>query len=252
MNDMLVLNNEYESWKNEIVNEIHSRQFRTVLNVNADTLQNYFEIGKKILDAQEEKGWGSHVIDQLSKDLEKEFGKNNGYSVRNLRNMKIFAEEYPDFPIWQVPLAELNGEKVQVPLTQITWYHHISLISKVKDKIERAFYIKETAENGWSRDVTEYGKISPQMKFMSSNMLSDEISDNNCQNLNIWTPGLDKKKRAVMVWLHGGGFIHFFFCIFHCFLQKIHFFDDSWKILYNWHSLDCLQKSLTIFNFFFD
>ena len=72
MNDMLVLNNEYESWKNEIVNEIHSRQFRTVLNVNADTLQNYFEIGKKILDAQEEKGWGSHVIDQLSKDLEKE------------------------------------------------------------------------------------------------------------------------------------------------------------------------------------
>ncbi len=153
MNDMLVLNNEYESWKNEIVNEIHSRQFRTVLNVNADTLQNYFEIGKKILDAQEEKGWGSHVIDQLSKDLEKEFGKNNGYSVRNLRNMKIFAEEYPDFPIWQVPLAELNGEKVQVPLAQITWYHHISLISKVKDKIERAFYIKETAENGWSRDV---------------------------------------------------------------------------------------------------
>ena len=37
-------------------------------------------------------------------------------------------------------------------------------------------------------------------------MLSDEISDNNCQNLNIWTPASDKKKRAVMVWLHGGGF----------------------------------------------
>ena len=153
MNDMLVINNEYESWKNEIVKEIHSRQFLTVLNVNADTLQNYFEIGKKILDAQKEKGWGSHVIDQLSKDLEKEFGKNNGYSARNLRNMKIFAEEYPDFPIWQVSLAKLDGEKVQVPLAQITWYHHISLISKVKDKIERAFYIKETAENGWSRDV---------------------------------------------------------------------------------------------------
>lgn len=71
---------------------------------------------------------------------------------------------------------------------------------------ERFVPAKPVAKWEGIRDVTEYGKISPQMKFMSSNMLSDEISDNNCQNLNIWTPGLDKKKRAVMVWLHGGGF----------------------------------------------
>lgn len=55
--------------------------------------------------------------------------------------MKRFANEYPDFPFLQVPLA------------QITWYHHISLIGKVKDVSERAFYILKTAENGWSRDV---------------------------------------------------------------------------------------------------
>lgn len=71
---------------------------------------------------------------------------------------------------------------------------------------ERFVPTKPVAKWEGVRDATEYGKISPQMKFMSSNMLSDEISDNNCQNLNIWTPGLDKKKRAVMVWLHGGGF----------------------------------------------
>jgi predicted nuclease of restriction endonuclease-like (RecB) superfamily len=55
-----------------------------------------------------------------------------------------------------VPLAELketNCEFVQVPLAQITWYHHISLLSKVKDDAERAYYITETAQNGWSRDV---------------------------------------------------------------------------------------------------
>ena len=71
---------------------------------------------------------------------------------------------------------------------------------------ERFVPAKPVAKWEGVRDATEYGKISPQMKFMSSNMLSDEISDNNCQNLNIWTLGLDKKKRAVMVWLHGGGF----------------------------------------------
>lgn len=56
------------------------------------------------------------------------------------------------------------------------------------------------------RDATQYGKISPQMEFMSTNMVSEEVSSNACQNLNIWTPSPDKKKRAVMVWLHGGGF----------------------------------------------
>ena len=83
--------------------------------------------------------------------------------------MKRFAEAYPSFPIWQVPLAKLKelpilqatlakleseGKGfVQVPLAQITWYHHISLLSKVKDIAERAYYITETAQNGWSRDV---------------------------------------------------------------------------------------------------
>jgi predicted nuclease of restriction endonuclease-like (RecB) superfamily len=42
---------------------------------------------------------------------------------------------------------------VQVPLAQIPWYHHISLISKVKDIAERIFYMLKTVENGWSRDV---------------------------------------------------------------------------------------------------
>lgn len=42
---------------------------------------------------------------------------------------------------------------MQVPLAQITWYHHISLLTKVKDTAARAFYIAETAKNEWSRDV---------------------------------------------------------------------------------------------------
>lgn len=46
-----------------------------------------------------------------------------------------------------MPLAKLKEEGqdfVQVPLTQITWYHHISLLAKVKDDAERAYYITET------------------------------------------------------------------------------------------------------------
>ena len=53
-----------------------------------------------------------------------------------------------------------------------------------------------------------YGNISPQGAILGMGGGDvGEGTDNNCQNLNIWTPGLgNSEKRPVMVWLHGGGF----------------------------------------------
>lgn len=53
-----------------------------------------------------------------------------------------------------------------------------------------------------------YGSMSPQGSISGIDGGSDQTgADNNCQNLNIWTPGIDDgEKRPVMVWLHGGGF----------------------------------------------
>ena len=176
-NDNLVVSNEdksllpngYAEWQKDIEHLIEFSKLRAAINVNADTLKLYWNIGNSILQKQKEKGWGKKVIEQLSKDLSNKFPNDRGYSARNLGYMKYFAQEYPDFPILQVPLAKLKGqairqvslaklgdkeqEFVQVPLAQITWYHHISLLTKVKDNIERAYYITETAHNGWSRDV---------------------------------------------------------------------------------------------------
>ena len=96
------------------------------------------------------------MVDQLSADLCRKFPKDKGYSVRNLYHMRRFAEAYPDFPILLVSLAvfqdkpilpsalkELTTEDktVNIPLTVISWFHHISLIPKIEDKSERAFYI---------------------------------------------------------------------------------------------------------------
>lgn len=56
--------------------------------------------------------------------------------------------------------------------------------------------------------VDQYGKMSPQGSISGIDGERDQTgTDNNCQNLNIWTPGIqDGQKRPVMVWLHGGGF----------------------------------------------
>ena len=164
-----LLPNGYAQWRKDIEHLIDTVKLHTALNVNVGTLTLYWNIGKSILQKQEQDGWGKQVIEQLSKDLISRYPDDRGYSVRNLRYMKRFASAYPDFPILQVPLAELRElpilqatlaelenegrEFVQVPLAQISWYHHISLLPKVKDEAQRAYYITETAQNGWSRDV---------------------------------------------------------------------------------------------------
>ena len=143
----------YKDWKDLISEKIRKAQVKASLSVNSEMLQLYWEIGSSILFVQKHLGWGQKVIDNLSRDIKKEFSDVKGFSVRNLKYMRSFAESYPDFPIVQVPLAQSKNEFVQVPLAQITWYHHITLLTKIKDIRERAFYIIETIKNSWSRNV---------------------------------------------------------------------------------------------------
>ena len=89
--------------------------------------------------------------------------------------MRIFAEAYPDFlqagpakldkSIVQPLAAQIqttdNQHKsiMQVSLAQLTWYHHITLLDKVKNKETRYFYIRKTLENGWQSYILDYGSI---------------------------------------------------------------------------------------------
>lgn len=164
-----LLPTSYIQWRKDIEQLIDTAKLKSAISVNMGTLSLYWNIGKSILQKQEQEGWGKQVIEQLSKDLISRYPDDRGYSKRNLGYMKSFAMQYPDFPFLQVSLAKLKElpilqvtlaklesegkEVVQVPLAQISWYHHISLLSKIKDEAQRAYYITETAQNGWSRDV---------------------------------------------------------------------------------------------------
>ena len=141
-NDIISIDKvEYQKWLQNLCDEIDRQRLKAVMQLNASTLQHYWWLGNDILKKQDAQGWGAKVIDMLSTDLMKRYGNDSGYSIRNLKYMRQFAVEYPDFPF------------VQVPLAQITWYHHISMFPKVKDNILRAFYITESALQGWSRDI---------------------------------------------------------------------------------------------------
>ena len=74
-------------------------------------------------------------------------------SKQNLLVQVPLAQEGKN-AIVEPPVAELGKKEImQAPLAQIPWYHHITLLDKVKDREERFFYIQQTAEHGWSRNV---------------------------------------------------------------------------------------------------
>ena len=65
------------------------------LRKNREVQLLYWYIGKEILARQEKEGWGTQVIDRLSADLHAAFPQMKGFSIRNLKYMRSFAETYP-------------------------------------------------------------------------------------------------------------------------------------------------------------
>jgi predicted nuclease of restriction endonuclease-like (RecB) superfamily len=144
-NETIMQNNslpsDYLTVLQSIKQRLQQAQLKAMMSVNAQLIITYWGIGKDILDRQEQEGWGAGIIEQLSSDLTNSFPEMRGLSARNLGYMKSFAQTYPDEAILQRSVAKLP------------WRHNIALMEKVKDENERLWYIEQTIENGWTRDV---------------------------------------------------------------------------------------------------
>ena len=75
--------------------DIEQTQVRIVASANADMLFHYWKVGHFILYLQKKEGWGSKVIDNLSKAIRSQYADKKGYSTRNLIYMCQFAKAYP-------------------------------------------------------------------------------------------------------------------------------------------------------------
>lgn len=138
---MLPLDPNYQAFLDVLKDRIRTAQLRAGLAVNQELVSLYWRIGSDILDRQERLGWGAKVVDQVSQDLTRSFPGMKGFSPRNLKYMRRFAQEYPD------------GEFVQQVAAQIPWFHNCVLLDKLADHQERIWYIRKTIEHGWSRNV---------------------------------------------------------------------------------------------------
>ena len=135
---MLMNDNQYLSIIENIKKEIVNAQFKAAVSVNRELVMLYYNIG---LIINENKAWGNKFIENLARDIKLAFPNSTGYSVRNLKYMAKFAEEYPD------------SEFVQTVSAQIPWSHNCLIMDKIKDTDTRVWYINKTIENGWSHSV---------------------------------------------------------------------------------------------------
>ena len=119
----------YENIRSSLI----AARTKTFNAINSAMVSVYWEIGHEIAqDIGERAEYGRQLLQFLSERLTAEFGK--GFTVRNLRAMRQF---HAMFPIRHAVRAEL------------TWSHY-RLLMRVEESSHRDFYLKESADSGWT------------------------------------------------------------------------------------------------------
>lgn len=149
-----------------IVDLLQQARVAAARNVNALMSASYWEIGRRIVEAEQKgkrrAGYGEQLIERLSADLTQQFGR--GFSPDNLEYMRRFFLAYPVTAISETASRISDGElganisetvSGKLTLTQLTqaftlpWSAYVRLLS-VKDDHARQFYETEALRGGWS------------------------------------------------------------------------------------------------------
>jgi predicted nuclease of restriction endonuclease-like (RecB) superfamily len=150
--------------------------------VNRDLILLYWDIGRGIVEKQQTAGWGQSVVERLSADLRTAFPDMRGFSIVNLWRMKQFylshtSSEFLSQAVRDLKLVETGAELLAQPareiqnirrrtadpeflsqavrelVASIPWGHHVNLLTRVADPAARIYYLRATAQLGWSRNV---------------------------------------------------------------------------------------------------
>ena len=174
MPDKLIPSPDYAAWLGEVKSRIQSARISAAHSVNRDLILLYWDIGRGIVEKQEELGWGESVVEQLSGDLRRAFPETKGFSPRNLRNMKRLFSTYVNTAIWQQAVAKLPAmglpapnrqqavaklketeitDKLRQLVAEVPWGHNLLILNKLSEPKERLYYLYTTVQCGWTRSV---------------------------------------------------------------------------------------------------
>ena len=132
---------DYAKLLTEIKSRVREAQHRALQHVNREQMQLYWDLGRLIAERQQQQGWGKAIVENLARDLQKEFAGMSGFSVQNLWYMRQFYLEYSASAV----LQPLVGE--------ISWSKHLLIMARSKAPQERLFYTVQTRRQGWTKTV---------------------------------------------------------------------------------------------------
>lgn len=173
-----------------IGSDLEHTQVRMITSANADMLFHYWKVGHFILYLQKKEGWGSKVIDNLSKAIHSKYPDKKGYSTRNLIYMCQFAKAYPmEVLIEMVKIEELlNSPSVdnvlqltnelnqftQEPLAQI---QAASIQGEIntQEPLAQLGEVSETLSAIYHSDISKIEDIFKQSAIVRTNWASHVI-----------------------------------------------------------------------------
>ena len=120
--------------------DLEHTQVRLIASANADMLFHYWKVGHFILYLQKKEGWGSKVIDNLSKAIRSKYPDKKGYSRRNIFYMCQFASAYP-----LEVLKEMD--RIDSLLTTPTVEKVLSLTNELNQIVQQPVALIQATEN---------------------------------------------------------------------------------------------------------
>lgn len=176
------LDSDYVQWLHELKERYRKTQIKAAVKVNAEQLLFNRQMGRDLVQRRAEDTWGSGIVEQVSLDLQAAFPDVKGFSARNLWSMKKwysfyafsqssmteFASAENTLNLHDQKLHQLGEEMQEKKLNQpgaeipfpelfafVPWRHHVEIITKCKSVDEALFYVRKTAEEGWSRSTLQ-------------------------------------------------------------------------------------------------
>ena len=141
------INQNYREAVKAIKEAILRSQYRAAASANKEQLSLYYGIGRYVSENSRTGFWGKGAIEQISSLLQKELPGLRGFSVSNIKNMRVFYEEWEPVLNRQPVADEFNWSD----FLSIGFSHHTEIISKAKTLEARLFYIHECAIHYWSK-----------------------------------------------------------------------------------------------------
>ncbi len=109
--------NSYTKLFEQLKLDIKQTQLRAALSVTKELIMLYWRTGKILSEKVHYEGWGSQTMERLTRDLKNEFPDVSGFSLRNLKYMRQFAESYPEAN-WAAAAAKYPGDIICSFLTK--------------------------------------------------------------------------------------------------------------------------------------